>query len=324
MAGRWKCLWVMVVLLVWSWATAGAANWVTLDDRSTATYQVDTDRIAFSGEESDKQLEVWMKTIDKNGSGTYMLSNYLVRENLNFILKERTSYSAVGQAAGSFQNTNLDKWTATTASSPIGTVASRLFADYHKNPEAFLNKDMIYAGQPETAVKSEELQSAQPTVNPQELKQALADNRINSGQNPDGTKWFYVRDTWSVYHFLSKEHMTADFWLIAGANTKYPRFNFSFNDARAGSHTIKETVVIKVDEREWVLNRPVTPGATSFPSAMFNYSFPIPDSLLQALLVTQNGVTVKWKHSWGGWKDYEYIIPVKIVHDIQLMYAGCK
>jgi hypothetical protein len=310
-----KHLLILVTLLLWITTPVFAANWLTMDEKSTSIYQIDTERITFSGEEADQygQLELWMKTIEKDGSGSYMLSNYLVKKNLNFVLKERTSYSASGEIKNSFHNTNLDKWLVTTPSSPIGGIAAQIFANYQKDPESLKNMALVNAPA-----------DPQIVVNPEELKQALDDKRIKNGQNKDGTKWFYVRDTWSAYHFLEKEHMTADFWLITGTNTKYSRFNFSFSDERAGSHTMKEAVTILVDNQEWVLSPPITPGATSFPNAMFNYSYNIPNSLLQALLTTQNGITVKWRQSWGSWKDYDYTIPAKTVHDIQLMYAGCK
>lgn len=315
---------VIVIMLFWANTPAFAAKWITVDEKTTANYQVDTETIEFSGGDNDKQLEVWMKTVEKNGSGSYMLSHYLVRENLNFILKERTTYSISGQVMDSFHNNNLDKWTVTTQNSPIGAIAVRLFADYRKNPESFKNKITANDALFDPALKNDLPESGQRVINPQELQQAIADNRIKNGQNKDGTKWFYVRDTWTAYHFLNKEHMTADFWLITGPSTKYSRFNFSFSDDRAGSHTLKEAVTIRIDNKEWVLAQQMAPGATNFPTAMFNYSFLIPDSLLQALLTTSSDITVKWKHSWGGWRDYDYTIPAKVVRDIQLMYAGCK
>lgn len=87
---------------------------------------------------------------------------------------------------------------------------------------------------------------------------------------------------------------------------------------------LKAAVTISVDGKEWILTQPVAPGVTSFPESMFQNSFMMPDSLMQALQALNVGITVKWKHSWGGWNDYEYTIPAEIARNVQLMYAGCK
>lgn len=110
-------------------------NWITMDNKQTMIFQIDTETVAFSGDNLDKQLEVWMKTLQKDGTGSYTVAHYLVKETgLNFILKERTMYSATGVVTGSFQNKS-DRWSETTSSSPIGSIATRLFAEYRKNSE---------------------------------------------------------------------------------------------------------------------------------------------------------------------------------------------
>jgi hypothetical protein len=315
-----KVLLLGVTVLIWATTPALAATWVTVDERPTAQYQIDTETLNISGEESNRQLEVWMKSIPKNSNGIYMVAQYIVKENdLSFLMKERTTYSASGQNIGKFTAAS-DKWTANNANSPIGAIAARFFADYRKNPESFKNKEYFNAKISEAAKPA----SVSVTFDPKELQKALDNNRIKHGEKNDGVKWFYVRDTWTTYHLLNRERMTADFWLVIKAGTKYARFNFSFSDNRPGSHMLKAAVTISVDGKEWLLTQPVEAGATSFPESMFQYSFMVPDSLMQVLLNLNGGITVKWKHSWGGWNDYEYTIPAEIARNVQLMYAGCK
>lgn len=315
----------LISLLIGTCAPVLAANWVTVEERLTATYQIDAQTVKFTGEDADRQLDIWVKIVSQESAGTFLASHYIVKENpLAFLMPERDTYSAVGQVVNKFTS-DSEKWIATTPSSPIGAIATRLFADYRKNPEAFKDQatltELAVAG---NVPQSPKANSGQVSFDPQEVTKALADHKINNGQNPDGTRWYYVRDTWTSRHLLNSEHMTADFWLTISGSTKEPRFNFTFSDSRSGSHTIKDAVAIRIDDRDWILAQPVFPGATRFPEGMFQYSFLLPESLLQALLTTNNGITVKWKHSWEGWKDYEYTIPAETVRYIQLMYAGCK
>jgi hypothetical protein len=301
-----------------------AAEWITVEESPTAKFLVDTDTLKFSGEETDPQMEVWIKSYYQHEAGGYMVADYVIKERgLSFMMKERTSYSASDQVVNKFTSSS-EKWTATTPSTPVGAIATKLFANYKKNSGVVKPEELGVPTQNDSSDKPK-IDSEQVVVDPAEFKNALEDKKIKNGVKKDGTKWFYVRDTWSTYHLLDREHMSADFWLIiTGQNTRYTRFNFTFSDARAGSHTVKQSVRILVDGKEWVLDQRVDPGETSLPTAMFEYSFLIPDSLMQALLVTKDGVTVKWEHSWGGWNNYEYTIPAKTVRNIQMMYAGCK
>lgn len=165
-----KWLLILIIMLVCTMTPVFAApNWITVEDKPTVTYQIDTETVVFSGEDTDKQLEVSIKTLQKDGTGTFMVAHYLVKENgLNFILKERTMYSATGMVVSSFQNT-ADKWSATTSSSPIGSIATRLFAEYRKNPEALnlknlTNDPVAGSGANTPAARQTQLQPAGITV----------------------------------------------------------------------------------------------------------------------------------------------------------------
>ena len=315
------------IIIIFSTNTLANAspNWLTISEGADAAYQVDQEKVIFSGEAPNRQLDMWMKTTYKtslaatpNPIGSYMLSHYLVKEgSLTFILMERNMYLPEGELHDEFQN-HTDKWHTTTEKSPIGFVAKRIFNDYGKDlPMDNNNKnDTPEIGKPV-------VDSPKVTLDPKELKKALDDDRIKHGIDKNEKKWFYVQDTDTIWHFLDSEHMTADFWLLDSPKRgKSYRLNFSFNDSRPGRHSIKESITVVVDNKAWVLSEPLASDGTSFPNAIFNYSFNIPNSLIQALLVTKSGVTIKWRHSLGEWKDYEYTIPEKKVHDIQLMYLG--
>jgi hypothetical protein len=123
--------WLAVGLLVQMFAVAiavAAPAWVTMSETAALVYQIDRDSLRFSGAEADRQLDVWMKTVEKE-HGSYLLSHYLVREKgLTFILKEKKAFSATDEARGAYINPG-GEWKATTAASPIGSIALRLFAD---------------------------------------------------------------------------------------------------------------------------------------------------------------------------------------------------
>lgn len=312
-----------VAALLLAVAPAGAApNWTTMHEDQQAVHQIDTDRVIFSGDAPDRQVEVWMKSIVKNGAN-YIIARYQVREKgLYFILKERTMYSPAGQAIGSTFVNKTDNWSATTAGTPIGAIATRLFADHANNPAAF-----PAAGPEAEQPGGEPVPEKQPPqVNPQELKQALEDERIKH-EEKNGAKWYYVRDTHTVYYFLSKHRMTADFYLFPhGDNGKQTRqLHINLNDTRTGTHSTKQSVTVRIDGKEWHLRALTSsPGAGGSSGVSFTYHFNLPDSLIEALFATKTGVTVKWQYMYGEWKNLEYTIPDKIVRDIQMMYAGCK
>lgn len=157
-----------------------------MDERPTAQYQVDTETLNITGEESNRQLEVWMKSFPKDSNGIYMVAQYIVKESdLSFLMQERTTYSASGQNIGKFTAAS-DKWTATNASSPIGAIAARFFADYRKNPESFTNKESL-----STKLSENAKPAVVPVVfDPNELQKALDNNRIKHGEKNDGIKWF--------------------------------------------------------------------------------------------------------------------------------------
>lgn len=303
-------------------AAGAAPNWTTMHEDQNAVHQVDSERIAFSGDAADRQLEFWMKSVFKNGTG-WMVARYQVKEKgLVYIMKERTFYSPTGQATDSFVN-KTDKWLTTTATTPIGAVATRLFADYAQNPDAFPAPAADAGQQPG------DQPAAAPTAvkfAPQEIKQALDDNRIKQ-EDKDGSKAYRVRDTYTVYYGLSNHRMTADFYLFTypGGARPQKHLNIALSDTRTGTHSTKPTVTVGIDGTEWQLRALSTsPGASGSSTVSFQYYYDLPEPLVQALLATKNGVTLKWQYMYGSWKTLEYTVPAKIVRDIQMMYAGCK
>ncbi len=314
----------LAALLCLSGATALAApNWVTMHEDHYALHQADLNAVTFTGEATDRQLEVWMKSVNKDGSG-YMIARYYVREKgLTAILKERTMYSSSGRATGKPFVNQTDKWWATTASSPIGAIATRLFTGQAPNPaDGASPAAAAGAAQPDAAPIAEK---HLPQINPNELKQALDDERIKQ-EEKNGSKWYRVRDTHTIYYFLDKNRMTADFYLFAHSGAAQTRqLQLTLSDTRPGTHSSKQSVTVQIDGKEWPLKAlPSSPGAVGSYEASFTYYFDLPDSLVEAIFATKTGITVKWQYMHGKWKDLEYTIPYKIVRDIQLMYAGCK
>jgi len=308
-----QLLLVTVLLILLFNRPALASEWISMGYTMQATYQVDASQLKFSGEGNDKQLEMVMKIVPKDKSLITDVSYYVVKQNLNYILQKRETFSPQGKLMNSFPNSDLTNWTQAAPNSPVGYLATLLFSDYRKTPDTFnqMAKDDLTAG----------------TINfdQQELTQALHDNKIKHGVNKDGTKWFYVGD--SCTHLAYQ--MGAVFWFVNGTDKAYPRFNFSFTGGGSGEHRMYSTVTFKIDNQEWILSQQMPFGDTArnysmFDSSFFNFSLYIPDPVLKALLTTKNGVTVKWKENYNGWRDYEYTIPPDIVYRIQLMYAGCN
>jgi hypothetical protein len=313
----------LAALLCLAAATALAApNWTTLHEDQNSIFQVDYDRLTFSGEAPDRQVELWMKSLGKNGAVNF-INRYKVKEKgLSFALMEQNLHLKNGQIVSFINKT--EKWTETTASSPIGAVATRLFAEQAQNPAAFPPAAAEPGQQPVDQPAAAAPQA--PKFTPQEIKQALDDDRIKQ-EEKDGSKWYRVRDTHTIYYGLSNHRLTADFCLFTYANAKPKKhLNITLSDTRSGTHSAKTGITVKIDGSEWRLNALSTsPGVGGSGSASFTYYYSLPDSLVDAIFAAKNGVTVKWQYMYGGtWKDLEYTIPDKIVRDIQIMYAGCK
>lgn len=327
-----KVLFIVGVMLATVTTSGLAANWRLMWEQPRADYQVDTETIQFSGEDTDKQLEVWMRSLEKDGTGSYNVARYLVKENvLRFILKERTFFSSNGDVKSSFQNKS-DTWTATTPISPIGYIATHLFTEYHKNPESFINNPTgisPLASENITAKPTETIEAAEITkleVDPNELKQALADEKIKEDKHGNGLKNYYVRDRRGPALFSGITHyVTADFCLaIDAVNKRTTTLNFSTEDTRTGTHKENKEITIQVDDINWDLPA-IKFDSGGYSSATFKRTCILPNSLVQALATTKKPVTIKWRHGYGfGWEDHERVIPDKTLRAIQLMYIGCK
>lgn len=324
---------IIVGVMLAAVTTSGfAANWRLLLELPGVDYQVDTETIQFLGEDTNKQLEVWMKSLDKDGTGSYNVAHYSVKENvLQFILKERTFFSSNGDVKSSFQNKS-DKWTATTPISPIGYIATHLFAEYHNSPESFINNPVgksplapeIIAARPTDTIETTETTKLE--VDPDELKQALADEKIKEDKRGNGVRNYCVRDRRGPALFSGITHyVTADFCLSIDANNKRTAtLNFSTEDTRSGTHKENKEITIQVDDTNWDLPA-IKFDSGGYSSATFRHTCILPNSLVQALAATKKPVTIKWKHGYGfGWEDRERIIPDKTLRAIQLMYIGCK
>jgi hypothetical protein len=255
-----------------------------------------------------------------------MEARYLVKgQGLTFWLKERVIFSGPGKVQTRVIYNN-EVWHTTTAASPVGGVATKLSAEYEKNPAALAPKaeEEAVMTAPVSAVPST---ITLPAVSALEVKQAVDDGRIKE-RDKNGSKTFLVRDTHAVYYMLSKHHMTVDFLLYPhGDYDKQERLiQFSVGDTRAGTHNVKRNLSVKVEGREWVLTpMSYNQSGGGYASVLFEHLYKMPDTLTQELLATKGGVTLSWQYMFGSeWKTYEYTVPPKIVRDIQLMYAGIK
>jgi hypothetical protein len=288
---------LIVMLFCTNMPVSAAPEWVTMDDTAKKIYQVDKQTINYSGEDADKTVEIWIKVITKDQADSYGLVHVYIKENMMYMEKENGKYSADGTTLSSTESSSKG-WGPLLPNSPAGRIAKQLFVDYRAN-----NKPIA---------------TTQITVDPQELQKALND-KIKHGVGNGQTKYFYVRDTCTERGV----HTTFDFWLLNDANNnKTYRLNFSTLTGVPGRHTINVGVIVGVDGREWKLSSPQPPGVTSFPDQQnFEYSFNLPYSLVQAIMETKNGITVKWRYDSSDWG---YIIPASIVHNMSIMYAGCK
>lgn len=280
---------------------AGAAPvWVAMCDMGDYAYQVDTNTLRFTGEETDKTLDLWIKTVKKGQPDVYRITHLFIKENMMYMEKEYDRYSPIDGALISTANSSGKGWSPLTVDTPAEIIAKQLFADYRS--------------------KVKVVDPFSVTVDPRELQKALDEKKIKQGVDDGrGTKWFYVRDTCKS----RGAHLTFDFWLLVErGNSKDCRLNFSMVTGLEGSHVVKKGVVVRIDGQEWLLTPPVPKGATSFPGGQtFSYSFVLPTPLVQAIMTAKGGVTLQWHYNSG---LSEYTIPAEQARNIGLMYAGCK
>lgn len=324
-----KVFFIVSLLLVTVPASGFAATWMVMAERPEAVHQIDTETVQFSGEDADKQVEVWMQSLQKDGTGSYYVAHYLVKENgLTFILKDRAFYSVSGIVLNSFQN-NTDKWSATTPSTPIGSIATRLFTEYHKNPAAFNPKLLTNSldGQDTLSAENKITEATEPVVEPNEVKKALDEEQIKKGRNTGGVNSFYVRDKRGPALFSGISHyVTTDFYLTIDANAKRTAtLQFLIEDTRAGVHRETGTVTIQLDGKDWGLASPLHSYSVGSNSAKYMHTYKLPDALIRAIVATKSPVTIKWLYNYNySWEDHERTIPDKTLSAIQLMYLGCK
>ncbi|BBB90797.1 MAG TPA: hypothetical protein PKA28_19120 [Methylomusa anaerophila] len=308
-----RVTWLLLITVVLFWANApvvAAYDWFTMVETGGVVYQVDKQTIKFWGEDAERSLEMWIRIIDTRRPDVYSHVHYLVRQNdMTFMKKEHIMYSISG-AVIITTDTSSKGWMPLSAESPVGIMAKHLFADYHEDEG-----------------NSEAPAASAITVNRQELKQALEDDRIKHKVQKDGTKLFSVQDAKIPGLFSGISHsLRTDYCLsIDASNYRSTTFRFKLEDTRPGVHSLRQSVTIQVDDKEWVLTLPLSFNSDGYRSVAFTIVFKMPDSLVNAMTATKNPVKIKWKHCYNGeWRDYERVIPDKALHDIQLMYLGIR
>lgn len=132
---RLKLIVTLLVLVLAGGSAAAAPNWLTMIETPTIAYQIDKDALQFSEADNDVQLDMWMRMVLKDKNGMTIVGHYVVRESdLNFIMKERTTYSSTGESMGSVDATDKG-WVVNTEKSPVGAIAKRLFTERRGGPK---------------------------------------------------------------------------------------------------------------------------------------------------------------------------------------------
>lgn len=301
---RFFALFLLMVVL-FSVNTANAATWTNMAESAKSIFQVDKDTVKYSGDDNNRTVDFWMKVVSKEKADTYSLIHYLVREvDLTYLKKEHNVYSNAGGIIISNDFT-ANGWAPAAPDSATGFITKKLFVEYKAN----LAKSAPAA----PAV----------TVDPQEVKKALEDNLIKSKEK-DGSRSYYVRARQGA-HLFSAETDEFYFNLSYDANNnKSTTLKVSIRLSGTGA-SMKEAVDVVVDGRSWHLAPPITSDSSGgYGSLNFTMIFNMPDALLQALATTKGPVSVKWKQKIRDWEDKEFIVQDKSLHDIQLMYLGCK
>jgi len=294
----------IVMLLVVSSSVVAAPNWVTVVETTKTIFQFDKETVVFQGMDGDKSVDFWMKISEKKNPDAYGLVHYVVKEGgLLYLKKEHNIYSASGDVINSSDST-AKGWAPLQSDSPAELIARDLFG----------NRASQSATEPTAPAV---------TVDPQEVKKALDDDRINLKEK-DGSRSYYVRARQGA-HWFSAETDQFFFNLNYGSkNNKSTTLKVSIRlSGRAAS--MKEAVDVVVDGKSWHLAPPIADNSSSgYSDITFEMTFNMSDSLVQALATTKGPVIVKWKQKVSSWEDKEFIVQDKSLHDIQLMYLGCK
>lgn len=295
---------INIMLFLVSSSVLAAPNWVTVVETTKIIFQFDKETVVFQGTDGDRSVDFWMKIIEKEKPDAYGLVHYVVKETgLIYLKKEHNVYSPFGDVISSSDSTSKG-WAPLPPDSPTGRIARNLFGDRASQSTA----------RPVTPAV---------TVDPQEVKKALEDDRIKLKEK-DGSRSYYVRGRQGA-HLFSAE--TDQFFFNLNYdpnNNKSTTLKVSIRLSGMGA-SMKEAVDVVVDGKSWHLAPPIADDSSGgYGSVTFVMTFNMPDALVQALATTKGPVSVKWKQKIRGWEDKEFIVQDKSLYDIQLMYLGCK
>ncbi len=303
--------WMLLIFLVISgnYHVYASPEWNLTSTGDNVEYYVDKNTIAFSGEESDKVVDFWIKTVDKNKQNTYTVSHILARKATPvYIEAKNTAYSLSGDIITS-SDSIMKGWQNINANSYIGIISKQLFDQYQLNQTAYIPQ-YISPVSPDS----------------HQLSEALVNNYIKHDITKDGTSRYFVRDTCTKAGF----HTTMDFWLLKDNNNKQIcRLNLSTMSSFL-SPTLSKVAVVTVDGENWILAAPLPKGNTDFPGfSNCEVSFDVPPSLFQAIISAKDSIVITWYYGqggifydWGRIKEWKYQLSKNVVQNLQLMYEG--
>lgn len=284
-------------------------EWNSRVTTDNVEYYVDKNTIAFSGEESDKVVDFWIKAVDKNKQDSYTVCHLLVRKATPvYIEAKNTVYSLSGDVITS-SDSIMKGWQNINPDSYIGIISKQLFAQYQANPNAYIPQYI-------SPVNSDS----------QQLNTALANSHINHDTTTDGINRYFVRDTCTKAGF----HTAMDFWLLKdNNNNKIYRLNLSTISSFL-SPSLSKVAVVTVDGENWLLAAPLPKGNTDFPGfTKCQVSLDVPPSLFQAIISAKDSVVITWYYGqggifydWGKVKEWKYQLSKDVVQNLQLMYEG--
>lgn len=294
----------IITLFVVSSLVFAAHNYVTVVMTSKAIFQLDKESVVFQETDGDRSVDFWIRIIEDEKPDACSLVHYVVKDTgLIYLKKEHTIYSASNDVIGSSDST-AKGWAPLPPDSPTGRIARNLFAD--RASQSTANP----AAPTAPAV----------TVDPQEVKNALEDDRIKLKEK-DGSRSYYVQARQGA-HLFSAETDKFFFNLnYDSSNRKSTTLRVSIRLLGSGA-SMKEAVDVVVDGRSWHLAPPIANNSSGgHGDVTFDMTFNMPDALVQALAIAKGPVSVKWKQNW---EDKEYILQDKSLYDLKLMYLGCK
>ena len=295
---------IIIMLLAVSSSVVAAPNWVTVVETTKIIFQFDKETVIFQGTDGDRSVDFWMKIIKEEKPDAYGLVHYVVKETgLIYLKKEHNVYSASGDVISSSDSTSKG-WAPLQSESPAGRIARNLFGDRASQSAAKPAAPAV-------------------TVDPQEVKKALEDDRIKIKEK-DGSRSYYVRARQGAHLFSAETDQFFFYLNYDPNNNKSTTFKVSIRLSGMGA-SMKEAVDIVVDGKSWHLAPPIADNSSSgYGNITFEMTFTMPDALVQALVMTKGPVSVKWKQKRGNWENKEFIVQDKSLYDIQLMYLGCK